>query len=82
MTGLFWFILIGVAAGFLAGQVMKGKGFGFLGNLIVGIGGAILGGWLFDVLNLHFAEGLKGSLITAFVGAVVLLFIINLLQKK
>ncbi|MGC9341188.1 MAG: GlsB/YeaQ/YmgE family stress response membrane protein [Bacteroidales bacterium] len=76
-----WFILIGIAAGFLAGQVMKGKGFGIIVNLLVGIGGAVLGGWLFGELGLSFGGGLLGALITAFLGAVVLLFIISLFKK-
>ena len=76
-----WFLLIGAAAGFLAGKAMKGKGFGVLGNIIVGVIGGILGGWLFGVLGLSTGGGLLGSLITAFVGAVVLLFIVGLFKK-
>lgn len=76
-----WFIIIGIVAGFLAGQLMKGKGFGLVVNLLVGIGGAILGGWLFGALGLNFGGGLLGSLVTAFLGAVVLLFIIRLIKK-
>ena len=77
-----WFIIIGIVAGFLAGRLMKGSGFGLIVNLLVGIGGAIFGGWLFDALGLSFGGGLIGSLITAFLGAVVLLFIISLFKKK
>ncbi|MBI9065539.1 MAG: GlsB/YeaQ/YmgE family stress response membrane protein [Marinilabiliaceae bacterium] len=79
---LIWFILIGIVAGFLAGQLMKGKGFGVVINLLVGVGGAILGGWLLGVLGFSFGGGLIGSLVTAFLGAVVLLFIISLFKKK
>ena len=78
---LIWFIVIGIVAGFLAGQLMKGKGFGLLINLLVGVGGAMLGGWLFGALGLSFGGGLIGSLVTAFLGAVVLLFIISLFKK-
>ncbi|THB68343.1 MAG: GlsB/YeaQ/YmgE family stress response membrane protein [Desulfovibrio sp.] len=76
--------LVGLAAGFLAGLIMKGRGFGFIGNLVVGIVGAILGGWLFGVLGLSkwLPEGLVGSLVTAVAGAVVLLFLIGLVFKK
>lgn len=79
-----WFCLIGLAAGFLAGLIMRGKGFGFIGNLIVGIVGAVLGGWLFGVLNIErwLPHGLVGSLITATAGAVVLLFLIGLIFRK
>ena len=76
-----WFILIGLLAGFLAGKVMKGKGFGFIWNLIFGVGGAILGGWLFGVLGLNFGSGIIGSLITAFLGAVILLFLVRFFKK-
>jgi uncharacterized membrane protein YeaQ/YmgE (transglycosylase-associated protein family) len=76
-----WFLLIGAAAGFLAGKVMKGKGFGLLGNIVVGVIGGFLGGWLFGFLGLSAGGGLIGSLITAFVGAVVLLFFVGLFTK-
>ena len=75
-----WFILIGLAAGWLAGQIMKGGGFGVLGDIIVGIVGAVLGGFLFGVLGIQ-AGGLIGSLIVATVGAVVLLYLIRLIKK-
>jgi uncharacterized membrane protein YeaQ/YmgE (transglycosylase-associated protein family) len=74
------FLLIGVIAGWLAGQVTKGRGFGLVGNLIVGVIGALLGGFLFDLLGIA-AGGLVGSLITALVGAIVLLFLIGLVKK-
>lgn len=77
-----WFIIIGIVAGFLAGQVMKGKGFGLIVNLLVGIAGAIIGGWLFGELGLSFGGGIIGSLVTAFLGAIILLFIISLIKKK
>ncbi len=74
--GFVWFLLIGLAAGWLAGIVMKGKGFGLIGNLIVGVIGAFLGGFLFGVIGI-FPGGLIGSLVTAFIGAVLLLFIVR-----
>ena len=77
-----WFILIGIAAGFLAGQIMKGKGFGLVINLLVGIVGAVLGGWLFGILGLTIGGGIIGSLVTALVGAIVLLWIISLFKKR
>ena len=61
---LFYFLLIGLAAGWLAGQIMKGRGFGLIGDLIVGIIGAFLGGHLFSWLGLFPGSGLIGSLIT------------------
>ncbi len=77
-----WFLLIGIAAGWIAGQLMKGRGFGALGNMIVGVIGAILGGWLFGVLGLSSDGSLIGSLITAVVGAVVLLYLMGLVKKS
>jgi uncharacterized membrane protein YeaQ/YmgE (transglycosylase-associated protein family) len=78
---LLWFILIGLAAGFLAGAVMKGHGFGLLGNLIVGVIGALLGGFLLGLLGIY-TGGLIGNLISAFVGAVVLLALIGFIKRK
>jgi uncharacterized membrane protein YeaQ/YmgE (transglycosylase-associated protein family) len=67
-----WFLLIGVAAGWLASQTMKGGGSGLVGDLLMGVIGSILGGFLFGLLGLS-ATGLLGSLITATVGAIVLI---------
>jgi len=78
---LVWFILIGLAAGFLAGKVMKGHGFGLLGNLVVGVVGALLGGFLLGLLGIYTA-GLIGNLISAFIGAVVLLLLISFIKRK
>jgi uncharacterized membrane protein YeaQ/YmgE (transglycosylase-associated protein family) len=66
-----WFLLIGLAAGWLAGQVMKSRR-GLVGDLIVGVIGAVLGGWIFGVLGFH-SHGLLAALIVATVGACVLL---------
>jgi len=76
-----WFILIGLAAGFLAGAVVKGHGFGLLGNLIVGVVRALLGGFLFGLLGLV-SVSVIGNLISAFVGAVVLLWLIGFVKRK
>lgn len=67
-----WFLLIGLAAGWLASQIMKGGGSGLVSDLLMGVIGAILGGFLFGLLGLT-ATGLLGSLITATVGAIVLI---------
>jgi uncharacterized membrane protein YeaQ/YmgE (transglycosylase-associated protein family) len=77
---LVWFILIGIAAGWLAGQIMKGGGFGLLGDLILGVIGALVGGYLFGLLGIA-AGGLIGSLITATVGAVVLIALLRLVKR-
>ena len=75
-----WFLLIGLAAGWLAGQIMKGGGYGLLGDLIVGVIGAELGGLLFAAVGLS-AGGLLGSLIMATVGAVVLIWLVRLVKR-
>jgi uncharacterized membrane protein YeaQ/YmgE (transglycosylase-associated protein family) len=76
MMDLIYFLLIGLAAGWLGGQFMKGRGFGLLGNLVIGIIGAILGGFLFRLVGIA-ATGLLGSLICATIGAIVLLFLLQ-----
>ena len=76
-----WFILIGIAAGWLAGQFMKGGGFGLFGDLIVGVIGALLGGWLFGMLGIA-AVGLIGQLVVATIGAIVLILLLRLIKKK
>ncbi len=76
-----WFLIIGGVAGWLAGLIMKGRGFGVLINIIVGVIGGIIGGWLFGLLGVG-GGGIFGSLITALVGAIILLFIISLFKKK
>jgi uncharacterized membrane protein YeaQ/YmgE (transglycosylase-associated protein family) len=82
MNSLIWFLIIGAIAGWLAGLVMKGRGFGLLGDIIVGIIGAFLGGWLFGKLGVSFGGGLAGSLIVAFLGAVILLFLVRLIKRS
>jgi uncharacterized membrane protein YeaQ/YmgE (transglycosylase-associated protein family) len=74
-----WFILIGIAAGWLAGQIMKGGGFGMLGDLIIGVIGALLGGFLFGLLGIT-AGGLLGNLITATVGAIALIALLRVIK--
>ncbi|CAM2006194.1 GlsB/YeaQ/YmgE family stress response membrane protein [Acanthopleuribacter pedis] len=73
-------LLIGLAAGFAAGKVMKG-GLNVFGNLIVGIVGSYVGGYAFRVLGLAPTGGLIGQLVTAFVGAVILLALVGLMKK-
>ena len=81
MNSLIWFLIIGAIAGWLAGLVMKGRGFGLLGDIVVGIIGAFLGGWVFGKLGVSFGGGLAGGLIVAFLGAVILLFLVRLIKR-
>jgi uncharacterized membrane protein YeaQ/YmgE (transglycosylase-associated protein family) len=80
-TGLILFILIGLAAGWLAGQVMKGGGFGVVGDIVVGVIGALIGGFLFQRSGAFAGSGLLGSLIVATIGAIVLLFLLRLIKR-
>jgi uncharacterized membrane protein YeaQ/YmgE (transglycosylase-associated protein family) len=75
------FLVIGAVAGWLAGQILKVGGLGLLGNIIVGILGAVLGGWLFKLLNISIGGEWIGPIVTATAGAVVLLFVIGLIKK-
>jgi uncharacterized membrane protein YeaQ/YmgE (transglycosylase-associated protein family) len=81
VQSLIYFLAIGAAAGWLAGVLMRGGGFGLPGNIVVGIIGAVVGGWLFRELGISAAGGLAGSLITAVAGASLLLFIVGLVKK-
>lgn len=76
-----WFILIGLAAGWLGSLIMKGRGSGLIINLIIGIIGGLLGGWIFSWFGVA-VGGVIGSLITALVGAIVLLWLAALVRKK
>lgn len=78
---LLYFILIGIIAGWLAGQIMKENGYGLLGDLIVGMIGSILGGFLFSLLGLT-STGLIGSLVTATVGAVALIYLLRKFKRR
>ena len=73
------FLVIGALAGFIAGKVMKGKGFGLFGNMGVGIVGSVVGGLLFGLLGLS-SSGMVGSLVTATVGAVLFLWGMKLIK--
>jgi uncharacterized membrane protein YeaQ/YmgE (transglycosylase-associated protein family) len=75
------FIVVGIVAGWLAGKIMKGKGFGLIGDLIVGVIGSFLGGWLFNLFGVSVGSGFFGALITALVGAIALLFVLRLIKK-
>lgn len=76
-----WYILIGLVAGWLAGLIMKGGGYGFLINILVGIVGGVFGGWVFGLLGFA-ASGIVGNLITAIIGAILLIWIVSLFTSK
>lgn len=80
--GILYALLIGAIAGFAAGKIMKGGGFGILINIILGIIGGVVGNWLFGFFKIHIQDGIIGDLITGVIGAVVVLFIAGLIKKK
>jgi uncharacterized membrane protein YeaQ/YmgE (transglycosylase-associated protein family) len=75
-------IVIGAVAGWIAGELMRGRGFGIVGNIIVGIVGAIIGGLIFDALDFAPGLGIIGSLIMSLIGAIILLFVIGLFGRS
>lgn len=79
-TGLIIFLVIGAVAGWLAGTLVKGGGFGLGGNIVVGIVGALIGGVIFSMLGVA-TVSVVGQVISATVGAVVLLFIIRAIKR-
>ncbi|MFZ4663696.1 MAG: GlsB/YeaQ/YmgE family stress response membrane protein [Caldilineaceae bacterium] len=78
--GFILWIIIGALAGWIAGQVMKGGGFGLLGNIGVGIVGSFIGGWLFGLLGIG-GGNLISSLVAAVVGAIILLYVVRLVRR-
>lgn len=76
-----WFIIIGILAGFIAGKLMRGGGFGLFINLLLGIVGGVLGGWIFGLLGIA-TTGILGSLITSVIGAILILWIASLFRRK
>ncbi len=75
-----WFAIVGLIAGWLAGLVMKSEGYGVFGDLVVGMVGALLGGFLFGALGIT-AGGFVGAIVVATVGAVVLIFLLRLVKR-
>ena len=75
-------IIIGGIAGWLAGKIMKGGGFGIFKNIILGIIGGFVGGWLFNILGISTFSGKLGDLLEGVIGAVAILFIADLINKK
>jgi uncharacterized membrane protein YeaQ/YmgE (transglycosylase-associated protein family) len=77
--GLVIILIVGLVAGWLAGQVTQGSGFGLIGNLVVGVLGALIGDWLLPRLNIHLGSGIVSTIVHAFIGAIVLLVILRLI---
>jgi uncharacterized membrane protein YeaQ/YmgE (transglycosylase-associated protein family) len=80
--GILVILFVGLVAGWLAGKVVRGTGFGIIGDIIVGIAGAFIAGWLFPRLGFHIGGGLVAEIIYAAIGAVLLLLIVRLLRGR
>jgi uncharacterized membrane protein YeaQ/YmgE (transglycosylase-associated protein family) len=76
-----WFLLISLAAGWLAALLVRGTGFGLIGDTLLGVIGGLIGNWLFGVLGLHAAAGKLGSFIAATAGAAALLAVLRLIKR-
>jgi uncharacterized membrane protein YeaQ/YmgE (transglycosylase-associated protein family) len=79
--GIIVWLLIGAVAGWLAGTLLKGGGFGLFGDITVGIIGAIIGGWLAGAIGISIGSGLIASIITATVGAIILILILRAIKR-
>ena len=80
MSNVLWWLVVGLIAGFLASRVMSGGGYGLVGDIVVGIIGAFIGGWLAGLLGLG-SSGLIGTIVVAFIGACVLLAILHAVSR-
>jgi uncharacterized membrane protein YeaQ/YmgE (transglycosylase-associated protein family) len=74
-------LIVGAVAGWLAGLVVKGGGFGLVGDIVVGIIGAVIAGWLLPYLGIALGSGIVAAIIDAFIGAVILLVIVKLIRR-
>jgi uncharacterized membrane protein YeaQ/YmgE (transglycosylase-associated protein family) len=73
-------LIVGIVAGWLAGQIVRGAGFGLIGDLLIGIVGALIGSWLLPQLGIHLGAGIVRAIINATIGAILLLLVIRLLR--
>jgi uncharacterized membrane protein YeaQ/YmgE (transglycosylase-associated protein family) len=79
--GFLAWIITGLIAGWLAGQVMKGGGYGVLMDIVLGILGGLVGGWVFGMLGIWSGGGMIGGIIVAFIGAIILVGITRMLKR-
>ena len=79
--GIIIWLIVGAIAGWLAGMVVKGGGFGLIGDIIVGIVGGLIAGWLLPQLGIVIGSGVVGDVINSFIGAVILLIILRLIKR-
>ena len=79
--GIIAALVIGAIAGWLAGLIVRGAGFGLIGNIVIGIIGALVAGWVLPQLHVELAAGMLGSILDATVGAVIVLVILSLIKR-
>jgi uncharacterized membrane protein YeaQ/YmgE (transglycosylase-associated protein family) len=75
-------LAVGIAAGWLAGQIVQGTGFGLVGDLVVGVVGAFIASWIFPQLGIHLGSGILSAIVEAAIGAILLLVIIRLIRGR
>ncbi len=76
-----WLLLVGLIAGWLAGQIVKGGGYGVVGDMVVGVVGALIGGYVFRSLGLSHGQGLLGSIVVATIGAIILIVLLRIIKR-
>jgi len=81
MEGIIIWLVVGAVAGWLAGTLVKGGGFGLIGDIVVGIVGGLIAGWLFPTLGIHLGSGIVEQIIESAIGAIILLVIIRLIKR-
>jgi len=81
LHNLIVWLLVGAVAGWLAGTLVKGGGFGLIGDIVVGIVGAFIGGWLAGILHIHIGTGIISAIVTATAGAIVLILVLRLVRR-
>lgn len=75
-------LLVGAIAGWIAGQIVRGYGFGLVGNIAIGIVGALIGSWLFPQIGVFLGTGIVGSIVNATLGAILLLLVLGLVRRR
>lgn len=81
MHGIIIWLIVGGLAGWIAGLIVQGTGFGIIGDIVVGILGAIVAGWLLPQLGIHIGTGFVTEVIDAIIGAVILLVVVGLIRR-
>ena len=79
--GILAALVIGAIAGWLAGLIVRGAGFGLIGNMVIGIIGALVAGWILPQLHVELASGTLGAILNATIGAVIILVILSLVKR-